>query len=84
MVSEELVEEPIDSGCRHHWAIDPADGPLSKGACQKCGEAKTFTNYIERHDWANQGGQTPSASQSPDREGSVRAAEIEEGAVGEC
>ncbi len=54
---------------RHHWVIEPADGPLSKGVCQKCGEVKTFTNYVERHYWS-QGKAAPGISQAPDVEGS--------------
>ena len=78
------IEQNLRSECAHHWVIEPAEGPFSEGACQKCGEVKTFTNYVERYDWNNPGGSTASISKSPDLEQPVRAAEIEEGAAGEC
>ncbi len=35
------------SGCRHHWVIDPPNGPVSTGACRSCGEERDFPNYIQ-------------------------------------
>ena len=32
------------------WMIQPADGPVSLGVCQKCSEAREFKNSIE--DWS--------------------------------
>ena len=37
--------------CRHHWVIQPADGPESNGACQICGESREFKNYVESATW---------------------------------
>ena len=53
MVLEEgsITENLEVSQCCHHWVIEPAEGPLSEGVCQKCGLVKTFSNYVERHDW---------------------------------
>ena len=50
MVTEDrpIGENLEGSECCHHWVIEAAGGPLSEGICQKCGEAKTFTNYIEQ------------------------------------
>ena len=62
-----IAEESLAFGCCHHWVIQPADGPLSEGACQNCGEVRTFTNYVERHAWSNQGDPTPSTSQVRDK-----------------
>jgi hypothetical protein len=31
----------------HHWLIQPANGPTSKGKCQGCGETREFQNTIE-------------------------------------
>ncbi|MCH7737825.1 MAG: hypothetical protein IH872_10560 [Chloroflexi bacterium] len=39
--------------CRHHWVIQPADGPVSKGACQICGETREFKNYVESATWGD-------------------------------
>ena len=57
MVWEEnqVAEDSLAAQCLHHWDIEPADGPISEGVCQKCGEVKKFTNYLERHDWSNSG-----------------------------
>jgi len=68
MIWEEdrVAEEPTVPQCPHHWGIETADGPTSEGVCQKCAEVKTFANYVERHDWSNQGDPAPSASQVRD------------------
>ena len=39
--------------CRHHWVIHPADGPVSIGACQICGETREFKNYVESATWGD-------------------------------
>ena len=39
--------------CRHHWVIQPADGPVSNGACQICGENREFKNYVESAIWGD-------------------------------
>ena len=39
--------------CRHHWVIQPADGPVSNGACQICGETREFKNYVESATWGD-------------------------------
>ena len=41
------------SECRHHWVIQPADGPVSNGACQICGENREFKNYVESATWGD-------------------------------
>ena len=41
------------SECRHHWVIQPADGPVSNGACQICGESREFKNYVESATWGD-------------------------------
>lgn len=37
--------------CRHHWVIDSALGPVSKGRCRNCGIEKEFKNYLEATPW---------------------------------
>ncbi len=32
--------------CRHHWVIEPANGPVSRGVCQVCEETREFKNSI--------------------------------------
>ena len=49
---EETTAEPV-SECRHHWVIQPADGPVSNGACQMCGETREFKNYVESATWGD-------------------------------
>ena len=51
-------------GCRHHWVIQPADGPVSNGSCQICGESREFKNYVESATWGDSriSGKSASAS----------------------
>ena len=39
--------------CCHHWVIQPADGPVSIGSCQICGESREFKNYVESATWGD-------------------------------
>ena len=60
--------------CRHHWVIQPADGPVSNGSCQICGENRKFKNYVESATWGDSriASKTPSAtveSTSDDEDG---------------
>ncbi len=32
--------------CRHHWMLERADGPISRGVCRFCGAEREFRNYI--------------------------------------
>jgi hypothetical protein len=50
------VEERTLPGCRHHWVIQPATGPVSPGVCQNCGEAREFKNYVEASTWGDERG----------------------------
>ena len=50
------IESTVDetsSGCCHHWVIQPADGPISNGSCQVCGETREFKNYVEAATWGD-------------------------------
>ena len=33
--------------------IQPADGPVSNGSCQICGENREFKNYVESATWGD-------------------------------
>ena len=33
--------------CVHHWLIEPATGPVSRGVCKLCGEQKEFFNILD-------------------------------------
>ena len=39
--------------CCHHWVIQPAEGPVSDGSCQVCGEVREFKNYVEAATWGD-------------------------------
>ena len=39
--------------CMHYWVIQPADGPVSPGVCQTCGETREFKNYVEGAAWGD-------------------------------
>ncbi len=50
------VEDPVagtTTECRHHWVIQPADGPISNGSCRICGESREFKNYVESATWGD-------------------------------
>ncbi len=51
--------------CRHHWVIQPADGPVSNGSCQVCGEIREFKNYVESATWGDSRIAGKSSSASP-------------------
>ena len=41
--------------CAHHWLIETAAGPVSKGVCRLCGEERQFTNSTDFHStWTTQ------------------------------
>jgi hypothetical protein len=39
--------------CCHHWHIQPADGPTSKGRCKLCGAEREFDNALCDVYWAD-------------------------------
>ena len=47
------MNEFISESCTHHWVIDSANGPLSKGVCQRCGGERDFKNSTESTPWPN-------------------------------
>jgi len=49
----EQIQSPEAPGCRHHWVIQPATGPISPGVCQVCGETREFKNYVEASTWGD-------------------------------
>ena len=63
-----VTEKGIISGdgqqpnqCSHHWVIEGAGGPTSKGICRLCGAEKDFRNYLEGARWDNDTPQGSSA-----------------------
>ena len=38
--------------CVHHWMIEEAQGPTSKGICKKCKVERVFENSFYDHDRA--------------------------------
>jgi hypothetical protein len=43
----EVFDAPNVTPCAHYWVIEPANGPVSQGACQVCGEVRGFKNFVE-------------------------------------
>ena len=41
----------IAAACAHHWVIEPSNGPLSDGVCQRCGESRDFSNSLDSPTW---------------------------------
>ena len=48
----EILNDFISATCAHHWVIEAANGPMSEGVCQGCGEASGFRNST---DWQHRG-----------------------------
>ena len=44
---------PCLEGMAHHWVIEEAQGPVSKGVCRHCGDAREFQNSVfeDSGDW---------------------------------
>ena len=38
-VIKESVDENTEQKCCHHWVIESANGPVSRGECQICHES---------------------------------------------
>jgi hypothetical protein len=42
------ISRPVKKAtCIHHWLIEPAIGPISRGVCKYCGERKDFFNILD-------------------------------------
>ena len=61
----EIVEEKAEPQCCHHWAIQPATGPVSSGVCQICGEVREFKNYVEASTWGDDKGASRTKKVAP-------------------
>ena len=59
-----VVQQISVETCRHHWMIQPADGPVSLGVCQFCFDAKEFKNSID--DWSFENTRLPGERQTFD------------------
>lgn len=35
----------------HHWVIEEANGPRSRGRCKRCGASREFKNWLEDSDF---------------------------------
>ena len=46
VAAQVVLAEQTEPTCRHHWVIEPANGPVSWGECQICHEGKEFRNSI--------------------------------------
>ncbi len=44
--SPETSEVDAVPTCCHHWIIEMANGPSSRGVCQKCFESREFKNSV--------------------------------------
>ena len=76
MVLQETSIAEERSTCRHHWIIQPADGPVSLGVCRFCHEAKEFQNSVE--EWGFDRVPLRARQRGPVREDFFEADELEE------
>ena len=79
MTQQAAIQEPTAAEeapqCMHYWVIQPADGPVSPGVCQNCGETREFKNYVEGAAWGD--------SRLSNRSGGEEAKAISRVAVGD-
>ena len=45
-VKEKTEKITARDTCRHHWKIEEAQGPTSRGVCKLCGMEREFLNTI--------------------------------------
>ena len=43
-VKEKPKKHEAAEECHHHWVIEVANGPKSRGVCKYCGETREFFN----------------------------------------
>ena len=56
MTTQQITPETIEQTpprCPHYWVIQQAEGPVSLGTCQICGQEKEFKNYVEASTWGD-------------------------------
>lgn len=53
--------------CPHHWMIEPARGPVSRGTCRHCGTRRKFRNSVEASAWGGEDRRLRPAPRSVDR-----------------
>ncbi len=56
LMEANVVEAAASVGtvtCRHHWRIEPPQGPVSMGQCLRCGEEREFRNSAQESVWDN-------------------------------
>ena len=43
--------EAQEKDCQHHWVIERADGPVSRGVCKLCHRIRAFENSLGEDKW---------------------------------
>ena len=46
-----ILEEFVCLMCAHHWIIETANGPVSRGMCKLCHQVREFGNSINVSTW---------------------------------
>jgi len=49
-----ILEEFVRLMCAHHWVIETANGPVSRGVCKLCQAVREFGNSIHVSGWTIQ------------------------------
>ena len=57
------LESSSDPSCNHHWIIDSANGPVSRGVCKLCQQVREFNNSIGQPRWGR-----PAVQQEPSKQ----------------
>ena len=61
--NQEKLAEYLGTHCAHYWVIAAPNGPISEGACQRCGLQREFRNSTSEYQWP--------ASKAPTAAGTV-------------
>lgn len=49
LIENKPEERVAGDECHHHWVIEAANGPTSKGVCKRCGIRKEFSNSVQEY-----------------------------------
>ena len=45
-MSKSQDQDTSTFNCVHHWVIEPASGPISRGKCKGCKATRDFANSV--------------------------------------
>lgn len=68
--TSDVEERRAAPSCRHHWIIEPPEGPTSYGYCRNCFKIQEFQNFLGEALWKGDGARATGFGMSlPHRQG---------------